>query len=178
MLSALINILTMERINFGYSVKNIPLTNERNYKEKLIEKIEAVIKRMRWKALFFNEQNKVPNKSETYGLKTANCPKQVKELIPFEADLIQLAKDIKFRKTTSTFQKRMKEDIRNIRSSDKTLTPADKTTNLYRISKDQYKQLKQNAVTASYKKTNNNIKERVDKGGIKFAKQTGVLEWR
>ena len=89
----------MERINFGYSVKNIPLTNERNYKAKLIERIEMVIKRMRWKAIFFNEKKEeLPNESETYGLKTSNCPKQVKELIPFETDLIQLAKDIKFRK--------------------------------------------------------------------------------
>ena len=43
----------MERVNFGYSVKNIPTTSERTYKLKLIESIEAVIKRIRWEKLFF-----------------------------------------------------------------------------------------------------------------------------
>ena len=46
----------MERINFGYSVKNIPTPDERTYKLQLIEKTEAVIKRMRWKAIFHNPE--------------------------------------------------------------------------------------------------------------------------
>ena len=60
----------MERINFGYSVKNIPSASEREYKLKLIEKIEAVIKRMRWKAIFFNEQNyDAPKKAKPTALR-------------------------------------------------------------------------------------------------------------
>ena len=76
-LSTLIGIdTTMEKINFGYSVKNIPLNNERNYKLRLIEKIEAVIKRIRWKATFYDARNErahkeeVEDKVETYGLKS------------------------------------------------------------------------------------------------------------
>ena len=42
----------MEKFNFGYSVKNIPIPSEREYKIQLTEKIEAVIRRMRWKAIF------------------------------------------------------------------------------------------------------------------------------
>ena len=66
----------MEKINFGYSVKNIPLNNERNYKLRLIEKIEAVIKRIRRKATFYDACNErahkeeVEDKVETYGLKS------------------------------------------------------------------------------------------------------------
>ena len=75
----------MERFNFGYSTKNIPITNKHSYKLQLIEKMETFIKRMRWKAIFMdNQDEKVVNKADTYSLKTANCPKQVKELIPFE----------------------------------------------------------------------------------------------
>ena len=70
----------------------------------------------------------------------------------------------------------MKDDIRNIRNSGKTLTPADKTSNMYSLTKDEYNKLKQNSVTSTYKKANNKIKENVDKGGVKFAKKAGVFE--
>ena len=43
----------MEKINFNYSLKNIPVPSKSSYKLKLIDKIENVIKRMRWKAQFF-----------------------------------------------------------------------------------------------------------------------------
>ena len=167
----------MERINLGYSVKNIPFTNERKYKLKLVEKIEAIIKRMRWKAIFCNtpSEERQPN-IETYGLKSSNCPRQVKELIPFENDLMQLAKDIKFRRTNNDFQVRLKEDIRNITNSGKTLTAADKTSNMYKLSKDQYNHLKQNAITSTYKKTSSKVKEEIDRNGLEFAKKAGIPE--
>ena len=37
--------------------------------------------------------------------------------------------------------KKMKRDMKEMRDSEKTLTPADKTTNLYRLTKEQYDQL-------------------------------------
>ena len=87
----------MERINFGYSVKNIPTPNQRAYKAELIEKIEAVIKRMRWKALFFQPNDPNPNDEsqnpQTYGLKTNKCPPQVPAMKKFEADLIKVILD-------------------------------------------------------------------------------------
>ena len=73
----------MEKVNLGYSVKNIPLANEQNYKATLVEKIEAVIKRMRWKALFFMSRNESLY-TENYGLPTAKCPGQVKEILQFD----------------------------------------------------------------------------------------------
>ena len=60
--------------------------------------------------------------------------------------------------------------------SDKTLTPADKTSNMYRLTKEQYNQLKHSAVTSTYKKANINIKEKVDKSGKKYAKNAGILD--
>ena len=98
----------------------------------MIEKIEEFIKRIRWKATFYDASKERENneevtvKIETYGLKSVNCPKQIPELNLFESDLIKLAENIKFRKTTSNFQMQMKQDILNIRKSNKTLTPADK----------------------------------------------------
>ena len=113
---------------------------------------------------------------ENYGLKSTSCPSQVKELLPFENDLLELVKNIKFRKSTNDFQKRMKEDIRSIKSVDKTYTSADKTSNLYKLSSGEYNRLMHNAVTATYKKASHKIKENIDKGGVKLAKNAGVLD--
>ena len=168
----------MEKVNLGYSTKNIPYPNERSYKAKLLEQIEALVKRMRWKAIFSSSKNERENQEPpaNYGLKTSNCPTQVKELIQFENDLFQLAKDVKFRRTRNEFQNKMKEDARKIRNSEKTLTPADKTSNMYRLSKEEYNELRTNAVTATYKKASEKIKEKVDKAGLKYAKNAGVKD--
>ena len=42
----------MEKVNFGFSIKNIPTLKERTYKLQLIEKIGLFIKKLRWKAIF------------------------------------------------------------------------------------------------------------------------------
>ena len=131
----------MEKVNFGYSLKNIPTPSEKSYKLHLIEKIEELIKRMRWKAIFYlnkDQLNSNNSSNERYGLRSSKCPSQVKELIPFENDLIALVKDIRFRKTNSMFQRKLSEDMKSVRLSNKTLTPADKTCNMYRVSKEEY----------------------------------------
>ena len=169
----------MERINFGYSVKNIPTPGQRAYKAELIEKIEAVIKRMRWKALFFQPNDPNPNEEpqnpQTYGLKTNKCPPQVPAMKKFEADLINMAANLTFCRTTNDFQKKLKEDMKNLRESTKTMTPADKTSNYYRLTKEEYNKLKHDAITSTYKKGNAKMKINIDKKGAKFAKEAGVL---
>ena len=93
----------MEKVNFGYSLKNIPTPNERTYKIQLIEKIELFIQKLRWKAICFINNSKETTEScasgSVYGLKSNKYPPQLKkELIPFEDDLIGLVKSIKFLK--------------------------------------------------------------------------------
>ena len=81
---------------------------------QLIDKIEAVIKRMRWKAIFFDNDNKDENQEDqpkTYGLKTPNTPQPVPDMEDFEKDLIGIIRKLKFKKVTNDFQKRLKEDI-------------------------------------------------------------------
>ena len=47
----------MEQTRFKYSMKNIPIPPRNSYLKKLIEKTESVIKRMRWKAFFFEKND-------------------------------------------------------------------------------------------------------------------------
>ena len=44
----------MDFIDFGYSMKNISTHSKPCYLYKLIDKVEKVLKPLRWKALFFD----------------------------------------------------------------------------------------------------------------------------
>ena len=98
----------MEKLNFGYQLKDIPAPNERTYKLQLIEKIDLFIKKLRWKAIFFRSNSKETSESRAsgsvYGLKSNKCLPQLKELILFEDDLVDLVKNIKFCKVKNDFQ--------------------------------------------------------------------------
>ena len=122
-----------------------------------------VITRMRWEAIHFNKNdskdNKIEDNTEWYGLKSPYSPRQVKELIPFENDLVELIRNIKFRKIRNTFQEKLKEDMKLIKDSHKTMTFADKTSNMYRLTKEQHDKLILNSITSTYKKANSNIKK-------------------
>ena len=91
----------MEKVNFGYSIKNIPKLSERTYLLQLMEKVEMVIARMRWKAMHFNNNNNsstdnnIEDNTELYGLKSPYSPRQIKKLIPFENDLKKAKSNIK-----------------------------------------------------------------------------------
>ena len=168
----------MERINLGYSIKNIPIPNEKSYLNQLIEKIEAVIKRMRWKAIFFTGENDEEDHTipERYGLKSETCPKQQEELKPFESDLIQLVKEIKFRRVKNSFQKKLAQDLKNINSSQKTVTPADKTTNMYRLEKAEYQKLLRDSITTTYKKASTKLEQKINAAEKKLAKDKNLLD--
>ena len=66
--------------------------------------------------------------------------------------------------------------MKQVQKSSKTLTPADKTSNMDRLNKSDYQNLLRNAITATYKKANKNIGTKTNKEGIKFAKQADILD--
>ena len=132
------------------------------------------ITRMRWKAICFNSKTN-DNSSEKYGLKTLKCPKQVKELVPFENDQTDMLKFIKFRKVKNLFLTKLKNDIKTVKQSKKTLTFADKISNMYRLSKEEHEQLLTNAVTSTYKKTNNSIKKKINMASKQILESSKIL---
>ena len=129
---------------------------------------------MRWKAIYFNSKTN-DNLSKRYGLKTLKYPKQVKELVPFENDLIDMLKVIKFRKVKNQFLTKLKNDIKTVKQSKKTLTFADKTSNMYRLSKEEHEQLLTNAATSTYKKANNSVKKKINMAGKQILKNNKIL---
>ena len=71
---------------------------------------------------------------------------------------------------------KLHEDLRKVRSLKKTLTFADKTSNMYRLEKEEYRRLLQNIITTTYKKSNKEIESRINCEGIKNAKEANILD--
>ena len=101
------------------------MPSERTYLLQLMEKAEMVITRMRWKAIYFNNNDSIEidkeENTEWHGLKSPYSLRQVKGLIPFENDLGELIRNIMFKKIRKTFQEKLKEDIKLIKGSKKTM---------------------------------------------------------
>ena len=110
----------------------------------------------------FSGHQKRKNNQERYGLRSFKIPPPVKELATFQSELVELVKNIKFRKVKNQLQYQLKEDIKKINQSDKTLIFADKSSNLNRLTKEEYVKMRRNAITSTYKITNSNIKKRID----------------
>ena len=143
----------MEKFDIKYSLKNIPISSKSAYMKSLIGKAENLIRRMRWKAFFFNKKTET-DEVKTYGFKTDNCPPQDPSLMNFERDVADMIRNIQFKpaKFQNPFQKQMKNDIAKIQKSDKLLIPADKTRNIYAMAPDEYSKLLMENVTKDYKK--------------------------
>ena len=159
----------MERINFSYSPKNIPIPTKSAYCLKVIDKIESVIKRMRWKALFFlacnssnGDSNNCDNMKETFAFKSKNHPAQSNELKNFEKELLDIIPSIKFRDIRDKFQTKMKNDISKIKSSPNIFVPADKTTNMYEMPPDNYKKLLYENTTKTYKNSTRRVENSIN----------------
>lgn len=143
--------------NFGYSTKNIPVPGRDEYLQRLIEKTEHLLKRMRWKAFFFLNPDAKGNEKETYGFKSRKTPPAVKELQVFENSMTNLIQSITFKNTKNAFQNRLKKDLKDIREDHNVLVKADKTTNFYRLKAEQYGVMLNNSVTKTYKKADQSI---------------------
>ena len=52
----------MNAINFAYSLKNIPTPSRRSYLKSLMNKVESFLRKIRWKAYFY--ENPVDDDSE------------------------------------------------------------------------------------------------------------------
>ena len=47
----------MEARNLGYSIENIPISPKQSYLKIMMEKVESLITRLRWKAHFLIKRN-------------------------------------------------------------------------------------------------------------------------
>ena len=78
--------------------------------------------------------------------------------------------NIEFINVRNEFQDKLKQDLENIQSSKNILAFADKSTNLYELSKESYEKLLHDNITQTYKKAPVNTKRKIDRESKKSAK--------
>ena len=144
--------------NLGYSLKNIPVPDHNSYLKSLIHQTENFIRRLRWRVFWYeNKENKdleeesTNEKNENFGLKTNCSPPPNHALSSFEGELYKMISNIKFSDHINDFQDKMAQDLKRLKASNKIIVEADKTTNLYQVSSDVYKETLLNNITKDYK---------------------------
>ena len=118
-------------------------------------KTENFFKKKCWKALAFLGKLKSSDK-DNYCFKTVKCPSSVKELVPFENGMIDMIKNLEFKRVNNEFQSNLGNDIRKIRRSNNLFISANKSRNIYKVIKASYGRMMHENVTKTYKKYNTN----------------------
>ena len=135
-------------------MKNIPLPSKQDFLTQMISSSDKFIKNLRWRVFFFLYPSEPRERKETFGFNSTNpAPTGITELKEFENKMYELTRDIKFKPHNNQFQTKLKEDTAKVKSDSKMYIAADKTTNYYKVDKDEYDQLLQKHINKDYKKT-------------------------
>ena len=168
---------TMEKINFGYSLKNIPIPKRELYMKALIDKTHKFLKRIRWRAYFFDNPAPSSQRRETFGFNSEKSPPFVKDTLPFETEMYQLIRNIDFKQHyNNKLQTKINTDMRKIRESDSLFVSADKTTNLYKLPPVQYNKLLSSNITSTYTKQSSNAKSAIDTEARTIAEKLEIAD--
>ena len=166
----------MEKFNFQHSLKNIPIPPTHSYMKQFIGKTEDFVSRLRWASYFYLNPNTGVTQKQTYGFKTAKTAPQVKELNAFEDDLYQLMSEIKIDEYRNPFQREIATAVKNINNSDKIFLLADKTTNIYKVSTNEYEKLLLENITKDYKQTAGTTLNEIDREAKKIAQSLDLAD--
>ena len=117
----------MKAKSLGYSTKNIPLSNKDVYLKELIGKTEHFLRWIRWKVYHFLKNNKEETEIENFEFRTINTKPKKQILYNFENDLYEMITKTEFEPVRTEFQRKLSEDLRSIKRSNKIFVSADKT---------------------------------------------------
>ena len=172
----------MEQINLGYSLKDIPLTDDKTYVQKVIAKWDITDKAMKWKVCRVFGKTKW-GKKETYGFPTCapapipkpDCPAS-KPLKEFQKGMRDLIKNIEFNKNTNEHQEKLKKDVAKIKAEKRVFVHADKTSNMYLVDPTRYTELLNKNVHKEYKKSSKNTALSNEKADLKVAEKLEISD--
>ena len=137
-LSSLFTDMDFEKINYDYSMKNIPIPTNEEHQIELIHSVEKVIGNLRKHGENSLRPKKQSKQKETYEFKSTRKPPNVPELKQLEEKLYNLVKNVKYNNNTNEFQKTLKKDKWKIKNEKKILLKGDKSSNYYRISPEDH----------------------------------------
>ena len=104
-----------------------------------------------------------------------NTP-HIKEMDKFEAEMIGMVKEIKFRKMRNNIQQKMYEDMRRFKEPESIFVKSDKSGNLYEIEKGKYKQMMFKEVVKNYKKAPPDIEKELNSEAKMLAHRLGIVD--
>ena len=78
----------MEKINLGYSTKNIPIPSNKDHQRALIGSAYKHITAVRWRTFFFQNPNIPRNSKETYCSGSTKTAPVIPELKQYEDGLL------------------------------------------------------------------------------------------
>ena len=126
---------------------------------------------------FLNTINYIEKEGrEKYGFKTTKHPPHIKEMEKFEAEMIGMVKEIKFRKMRNNIQQKIYEDMRKFKESGKIFVKSDKSGNLYKIEKEKYRQMIFKEVVKNYKKAPPNLEKELNNEAKMLAHKLGIVD--
>ena len=157
-------------ITFNYSLKNIPNANKSQYEKLMVESMESLINRMRWKLFWLKSPATNPNRKETFGFRSAAKAPSDPDLKRFEEDLIKMVTNIEMKKANNMLQEKMNEDIRLIKKKKEIIIKADKTDNHYLVPVEDYKKLLIENITKDYRKDTIETVNKINREAAKIAK--------
>ena len=141
----------------------------------MINSVEKFIWNLRWVALFFLKPQ-TSQKKENYGFKSQKTPTAMDELKPFEDDLIDMIKNIEFKKVDNPFRKKLKNEQDFIKNETKIFVAADKTTNFYLIEPKEYQEIVDKNVQKEYKKEKKQTVTKINKAHKKIVRKIDLLD--
>ena len=86
-------------------------------------------------------------------LKLRNVHPRLRNL-PFENDMMDMIKNLEFKRVNNEFQSNLRNDIRLIRESNNLFVSADKSRNIYKVSAATYERMMHENFTKTYKTYN------------------------
>ena len=153
----------IKKVEFNYSLKDIPLANQKEYLIKLYDATSKFINRLRWKLFFCNNEDISPREyKEEDVFKSNRSAPACDDLKAFENDLFDIIKNIKFSSYKSNFQRKLKQDLKKLLIKNKVILFAEKTRNLYKTSPKLYNKLVTDNLTKTYKISNENLINKIN----------------
>ena len=141
--------------SFGISEKNIPTSMKKEHNIQTIYRTEKLVKRMRWETHFYLNPQQKGSRKNTFGLPSQKPAPPAPELKEFERGLYSLVADIKYKEEPnirSSLQRRLKDEIKEIRNEKRVYIGADKSSNYYKMTPETHKTLLEKAVQKDFKK--------------------------
>ena len=175
----------MKPFNFGYSMKNIPICSDTEYLDLFVARVSQFVWNFRWYAWHHLCPEATSSDKECYGLKSRRTPppysaknygKHWELLKSFEAKICELARNIRFGPCSNDLQKKLRQDIERIKNTTELIIPADKTSNWYCLTPEEYDKHLRTNITKDYRKTDYSAVDEINQRTAAIATSKGLSD--